>query len=334
MPAVEVHVRAVRAAVGIADSPARSFTLVSGRDAMRFLQGMVTNDVETIAVGSAAYALLLTPKARVIADLRLTRLDDDRFLIDCDPAAGDQVRALLTRYRLAARAVIEPADAAFAVIVVAGPKAGLVILEALGVLPRADAPEGEGTDATLDAGAIHVLASACCGDKAFELIGERPALAAAWERLEPALARYDGAVIGEEALEVLRVEAGIPRFGAELDDRVMPAEAGVVERAVSFTKGCYVGQEPVARLHYRGHANRRLRAVLLDGHVPTHGDIVRVEGRDVGRVTSAVASPTLGQAVALAIVRREIDAGQRVDIGETPVAGELVAVPAYRWHPA
>ena len=121
-------------------------------------------------------------------------------------------------------------------------------------------------------------------------------------------------MFGEEAYDVLRVEAGVPRFGAEIDEQVMPAEVGVVDRAVSFTKGCYIGQEPVARLHYRGHANRGLRAILLDGDPARGRRPVQVEGREVGRVTSAVASPTLGRAVALAIVRREVDPGQRVAV--------------------
>ena len=106
----------------------------------------------------------------------------------------------------------------------------------------------------------------------------------------------DGRVFGDEAYDVLRVEAGMPRFGAEIDEQVMPAEAGVVDRAVSFTKGCYIGQEPVARLHYRGHANRGLRSILLDGALPAAGATVEVEGREVGRITSAVESPTIGRA--------------------------------------
>ena len=126
----------------------------------------------------------------------------------------------------------------------------------------------------------------------------------------------------------------MPRFGAEIDEQVMPAEVGVVDRAVSFTKGCYIGQEPVARLHYRGHANRGLRAILLDGVLPAAGAAVQVEGREVGRVTSAVASPTLGRGLALAIVRREVDPGQRVGVVTDGgvLEGELAAVPAYRWR--
>ena len=181
---------------------------------------------------------------------------------------------------------------------------------------------------------MHVLRSAFCGEQAFELIGPRAALDAAWQRLAAGLDALDGRVFGDEAYDVLRIEAGMPRFGAEIDEQVMPAEAGVVDRAVSFTKGCYIGQEPVARLHYRGHANRGLRSILLDGTLPEAGATVEVDGREVGRITSAAESPTIGRAVALAIVRREVDPGQRVGVvtADGVLEGELSAVPAYRWR--
>ncbi len=132
---------------------------------------------------------------------------------------------------------------------------------------------------------------------------------------------------------MLRVEAGVPRYGAELDEQVMPAEVGVVDRAVSFTKGCYVGQEPVARLHYRGHANRSLRA-LAPAVVPGPGAVVVSGEREVGRVTSAVESPSLGGPLALAVVRREVDDGAHVRIAWEGGAcdAEVLGVPPYDWR--
>ncbi len=324
----------MRETVGIADRGDRAFTLLDGPDAVRFLQGMVTNDVDGIAIGSAGYALLLTPKARVVADLRLTRLGETTFLADADPAAATALRTVLTRYRLASKVVIEACDERFGIIAVAGPQAGALLGDALGVAPPGDAAEGAGTEVELPSGVVHVLRSAFCGEQAFELIGPRAALDEAWERLAAGLAQHDGRVFGDEAFDVLRVEAGMPRFGAEIDEQVMPAEAGVIDRAVSFTKGCYIGQEPVARLHYRGHANRGLRSILLDGAAPAAGATVEVEGREVGRITSAVESPTIGRAVALAIVRREVDPGQRVGVvtADGVLEGEFSAVPAYRWR--
>ena len=324
----------MRETVGIADRGGRAFTLLDGPDAVRFLQGMVTNDVDAIATGSAGYALLLTPKARVVADMRLTRLGETTFLADADGAAATALRTVLTRYRLASKVTIEACDDRFGVLAVAGPKAAALLLDALGAAPRAGAAEGAGTDAELPSGVVHVIQSAFCGEQAFELIGPRAALDEAWTRLAAGLAQHGGRVFGDQAYDILRVEAGVPRFGAEIDEQVMPAEAGVVERAVSFTKGCYIGQEPVARLHYRGHANRGLRSIVLGGTAPEAGATVEVEGREVGRITSATESPTLGRAVALAIVRREVDPGQRVGVvtANGVLEGELSVEPAYRWR--
>jgi folate-binding protein YgfZ len=318
------EVATVRAGVGVADRRSRSFTLIEGPDAGRFLQGVLSNDVTRIKVGDALYALVLTPKARIIADLRLTRIADDGFLADTEPAAAADLRATLTRYRIAARATIEPADDRFGAIAVAGPKAGMLLADCFGVQPRTDAHEGDGIAV---ADGVHAIASAFCGDRAFELIGPRTALRAVWDTLLEALGEYGGCVFGEAAFETLRIEAGIPRFGAELTGEVMPAEAGVVQRAISFTKGCYIGQEPVARLHYRGHANRGLRAIVLDGQPPVPGTPVEFGGREVGRVTSSAYSPTLGRTLALAIVRREVEPGRQVTVGGAD--GELVAAPAY-----
>jgi folate-binding protein YgfZ len=311
---------AVRAAAGIADRGARSFTAVAGRDAAKFLQGIVSNDVAGIAVGSAAYALLLTPKARVIADMRITRIGEDAFLIDAEPAAAEPLRATLTRYRLAARAAIEPAEETYGAIAVAGPRAADVIRAAFGVDPPGGGREGDGLE--LVAG-LNAVTSAFCGQLAFDLIGPRQVLGDAWDRLAAALGPIGGRPFGAAAFEILRIEGGVPRFGAELTGEVMPAEAGVVSRAVSFTKGCYIGQEPVARLHYRGHANRGLRRIVLEGAPPEPGTPVAVGGREVGRVTSAAPASTVGRAVALAIVRREIEPGESVDVGG--ISGQLGA---------
>jgi glycine cleavage system aminomethyltransferase T len=229
------EVRAVRETVGIADRGGRAFTLLDGPDAARFLQGMVTNDVDAIAVGSAAYALLLTPKARVVADMRLTRLAETTFLADADPAAAAALRTVVTRYRLGSKVAIEACDEQYGIVAVAGPQATALLGEALGATLPADAPEGTGTAAEVAGGTVHVLRSAFCGEQAYELIGLRPALDTAWSRLAAGLGAVDGRVFGDEAYDVLRIEAGVPRFGAEIDEQVMPAEAGVVDRAVSFT---------------------------------------------------------------------------------------------------
>ena len=200
-------------------------------------------------------------------------------------------------------------------------------------MPRTEAPEGEGTSAVVDGETVHVVHTARYGEKAFDVLGPRAATDAALVLLADRLPRFDGDVFDEDAAEVLRVEAGVPRFGAEIDERVMPAEAGLVDRAVSFTKGCYVGQEPVARLHYRGHANRALRA-LGPAVVPGPGAVVVVGEREVGRVTSSVDSLSLQRPLSLAIVRREVEEGARVRIAWEGGAcdAEVLPLPPYDWR--
>jgi tRNA-modifying protein YgfZ len=211
---------------------------------------MVSNDVEALAVGDVCDALLLTPKARVIATLRIWRRGGDDFLLLTEPELGDAVLGELQRMRFAAKCEIEP-EQHTSVIVLGGEQG----------IPNDD--YGLPAREMLDAG------------------------------LEPTLA--------EAELERLRIEAGTPRYGYELDDRVLPAEAGLDRTHISFTKGCYPGQEPIARLHYRGHVNRRLEVLEAEAAAP--GDELTREGKVVGRVTSAVPGR------ALAYVRAEVPAG-------------------------
>lgn len=242
----------------------RSCIRATGPDAAAYLQSMVSNDIELAVPGGGVYALLLTPKARVIADLEIFNTGDE-LVLAAPSGRRDEALATLTRSRFRRKVDLEPSGH----VVVWGEAAG-----ALAALPTPAGP--------------HVL------------LAEPP----------------PGS--GNEAdWEVARVEAGIPAFGSEFDGDSMPAEAGLDERAVSFTKGCYPGQEPVARLHYRGHANRGLRGLELDGQgLPAGGSPIVSDQREVGRVTSTVLSPRFGP-IALAVVRREVADGDRVTVGGT-----------------
>jgi folate-binding protein YgfZ len=230
---------------------AREFVGVKGPDAADYLQRLVSNDVEALAAGEACPALLLTPKARVVAPLVVLRRADDDFLLLTEPGLGEVVRSHLTRMRLRAQCEIEQEE--HDAVLVFGDGAGF----------PTDWP---GAREALDAG------------------------------LEPTLS--------EEELELRRIEAGVPRWEHEIDDRILPAEAGLDQTHVSFSKGCYPGQEPVARLHFRGHPNRGLRVVELDEQ-PEHDAPLLHDGREVGRVTSS-ARRADGRVVALAYVRTEV----------------------------
>ena len=229
----------------------RGYLRVAGPDACDYLQRMVSNDVESLQPGDAVPALLLTPKARLIAPLVVLRRGEDDFLVLTEPELEAQVQAHLMRMRLRARVEIAP-EAHRSVLLFGG-------------------TDGFATD----------------------FPGARELLDA---QLEPTL--------DADALERRRIEARVPRWGRELDDRVLPAEAGLDTTHISFTKGCYPGQEPVARLHYRGKANRGLRVLELRD-VPAYDAELAHEGKVVGRVTSATRRPD-GSVVALAYVRTEV----------------------------
>jgi folate-binding protein YgfZ len=281
---------------GVADRSARGAVAVGGRDAARLLQSIVTNEVEALAVRASAYALLLTPKGRPLADMYVLRRAPEEFLLLCEPAAHDVVAAAVRRYRLASRATVDDARGAVA---------------ALALLGGPELPPGE-------------LVS-LAGPLGPELVGEPSAVGATWSALRAAGAQP----VGADAFEILRVERGAPRLGAELDEQVLPAEAGVVERAVSFTKGCFIGQEPVARLHYRGHPNRTLRRLVFASGAPQLPATIELGGRDVGRVTSAASVPgAAARAVGLGYVRREVEDGSEVlvrEAGGGTVPARLVA---------
>jgi tRNA-modifying protein YgfZ len=244
----------------------RAFVRVAGPDAEDYLHRMLSNDVAALAPGESCQALLLTPKARVIAPLRVLRRGPEDFLLLTEPELGETLRAALLRTRFAARAEIEPEEHTSTLVFGAGAEG----------IPNDD--YGEPAVEVLDAD------------------------------LEPTM--------GEEELEELRIRAGTPRFGREIDDRVLPAEAGLVERAVSLTKGCYPGQEPIARLHYRGHANRGLRVLALEGEdVPDPDAELRLGEKVVGRVTSAVRTDE--GILALAYVRAEVPADAELATGSS-----------------
>ncbi len=250
----------------------RAYVRVRGPEAEDYLQRMVSNDVAALDPGGSCDALLLTPKARVIAPLRVLRRAEDDFLLLTDPELGETVRDHLFRSRFAARAEIDFEEH----------RSVLVLGEWAPSSDVAAVPSGD------------------YGVPAVEVLDADPPT--------------DAEQIEEDELERLRIEAGTPRFGREIDDRVLPAEAGLVERAVSLTKGCYPGQEPIARLHFRGHANRGLRVLAVDTSERLEPDTeIRYGEKTVGRVTSS--APANGRIVALAYVRVEVPADADLEAG-------------------
>ena len=287
----------------------RAHLTVSGPDAHEYLQGQVTNDVAALAPGAGCYAAMLNPKGRILADMRVMSLTPEELWLDVEAAASETVLRELRMYKIGRR--VDVAEADRTVLSVIGPRAWDALAEAGVVSGSAPAPEHSwvhGRD-----GAVVVAT-----DTGYDLLVPP----AACDSLLQALQNAGVEQVSSEAVEVLRIERGRPRHGIDMSDENLPGEAGIVERAVSFTKGCYVGQEPVARMFHKGHPNRHLRILVLDAPVEA-GTTVTAAAKDVGRITSAGVSPVHGP-IALAILRREVTPGDEVAAG---AAGAKVVDP-------
>ena len=260
----------------------RAVTRMYGRDPVRMIQGLVTNDVASAPADAPVYAAFLTPKGKMVGDARVIRRANNDVWIEADTAALENIEAHLKKSvpPLFARAE-RLADVR--VIGVYGPQAGTAKIES-----------------------ELQLATSYTGDAGIDFLvrGDVPL---------PDLPRLS---FGD--LETLRIEAGSPRWGAELTEDVIPLEAGLRQSAISESKGCYTGQEVIIRILHRGHVNRHLRGLLLGDTEPATGDISNREGKVVGKVTSACISPMLQQTIALAYVRREVLPGESVSFHQAP----------------
>ncbi len=303
-PDLDAEYRQIREECGLIERADRAWLEVTGPDAAGFLQSQVTNETEELAAGSGVYAALLDRKGHLQAEMRILRLDGERFLIDTEATTGPALLKHFSMYKIGRKVEVGETDRALFSLI--GPAA----VEVTGLTPGS---ENDFTE-TVIAGAGCLVAVTALG---LDVICDPGSSDAVRAQLEA-----DRAVpVSAEAAEILRVERGRPRFGFDMTEANMPAEAGIVDRAVSFTKGCYIGQEPVARLHYKGRPNRHLRGLRPGGPV-AHGDPVRLGDRQLGEVGTAVLSPASGR-IALSILRKEAEPGSVVTV-ETE-AGEVEA---------
>ncbi|MDP8988181.1 MAG: hypothetical protein M3N11_07530 [Actinomycetota bacterium] len=285
---------ALREEVGAFALP-RDFVRAAGPDTVSFLQGQLSQDVAALDVGGSAFSLLLQPQGKMEALLRLTRVAEDEVVLDTDAGWGQAVAERLDRFLLRTRCGLEPLD--WRCVAVRGPAAAGLPGPPPGVLRVA--PETPGVPG-------------------FDLVG-------------PGAEVPEGVpMVAPEAYEALRIEAGVPRMGAEIDPSTIPAATGVVDRTVSFTKGCYTGQELVARIDSRGsRVPRQLRGVVVATNVlPPVGAAVVVGGREAGTLTSVGESLARRAPVGLAYVRRDVEppaeAVLRWDGGEAPARVETL----------
>ena len=294
---LDEEVASVRHGAGLVDLSDRAKLELTGSERVTFLDGLVTVDVKILTPGTSAYALLLNEKSRVLADARVYAFRDS-LILDMDAAQAPRVREILEKGRVsddvefrqlrsAGHIAVEGPNAADVLAKVVRSEVRGLALDAFAGIPLANGREGR------------IVRSRSNGAPGFQVWAENGSLAEVWQ----ALLRSGARPIGRDAYEVLRIEAGVPRYGPEMNEGTLALEVAP-DSALSFTKGCYVGQEIVARGTYVGQVRRKLAGIRVDGdQPPAHGDRVLKSDREVGFVTSGTWSPTLGSAIALALLR-------------------------------
>jgi len=307
---LDAQYRQLREECGLLDRSGRGKLSVTGPDAAEYLQGQLTNDVEALEPGDGQYAALLDRKGHMQADMRVLRPAAEEIWVDTEPEALPAARRHLEMYSIGREVKVTDVSEERAILSLIGPRS--VEIAGTAALPA------NACELTSVAGVECLLAGTRDG---IDLI----AAAADAERLRDALLAAGAVEVSPDAAEILRIESGVPRFGAEMKTETMPAEAGIVEDAISFTKGCYIGQETVARLHYKGKPNRHLRGLRLSAPAEP-GAALRLGEKEVGQLGGSAVSPALGP-IGLAILRREAEPGAELAVGEDGVTARVVDLP-------
>jgi folate-binding protein YgfZ len=348
---------ALRGSVGVIDLSFRSRICLVGADRARFLHGQVTNDVKKLRAGEGCYSAITTAKGKMESDLNIFALADE-LLLDFEPGLTEKISQRLEKFIVADDVQIVDAAPHYGLLSVQGPKAAEVV-RALNLFPEipttqfssvkiSDATLGEiylvnharlaaerRTSVRLEPENVLPLAELKFGvPSGFDLFVPNNSLGAVADKLIAAAKQIGGRAVGWTAFETARIEAGIPRFGADMDETNIPLECSIESRAVTYNKGCYIGQEVINRIHSVGHVNKELRALRLATNLgeplPAKGDKLFHAGKEVGYVTSAVKSPALNAHIALGYVRREAnqignELTLRTATGESPA--KIVELP-------
>jgi tRNA-modifying protein YgfZ len=303
--------RAVTEGCGLLDRSERGKLALTGSEAKSFLQGQVSNDIEALSPGTGCYAAFLTPKGKMLGDIRILDTGGE-VLLDTERVALQELFNMIRRFSIGYDVELHKRTLQRGLLSLLGPGAA-----AVAGVHHLDTAEDSHVAAEIDGIVVRVIRT----DVGIDLLCD----AGDTRALTDALQDRGSGTISESVAECLRIEQGRPRYGVDLDDSVIPQEADLNQRAVSFTKGCYVGQETVARLFYRGKPNRQLRGLRLSLPARTGAEITFAD-RVVGRLSSVAESPTLGP-IALALVRREAPPGSQVTVGSDQIKAVVVELP-------
>jgi folate-binding protein YgfZ len=321
----ETEHQALRASAGLVDYSTQALIQVTGADRTDFLQRLLTNDLTRLAPGGGCRAALLTASAKLVAEL-LVLVDPDAYWLLCDLARAGLVAAALEQYRFSEDVAVTNHERRDATLAVQGPSTDAALRVALGEVPAAEHP-GDHARAPFRDTTIRLVRHTLTGDPGVLCLVEMERAEALWEELR----RSGAAPVGWGALNTARIEAGIPWFGVDMDETTLLPEAGLEGSLVSDTKGCYLGQEIVARMQTYGSPSKRLVGLLVEAADACEAGDRLVRGSDdVGWVTSACRSPSLGRPIAMGYVKRGSDEpGTRVEIvrGTRRISATVTALP-------
>jgi glycine cleavage system T protein len=323
--------RQVRNQVGLVDLSHCGIIKVSGGEAERFLNGLVTNDVKSLTRGRGMRAAFLTGHGKVKALCRILGLGDS-FLILNDSQTHDKVYQYVYPFSYAGDFAVEDVTTHYGVLSVQGPKSLLVMKEVC-FEPVTPMDEHQWSEAVIAGHNVKVVKASRTGETGYEILTPIEGIVDVWDFILLKGAFHGLRAFGLEALDLLRFEAGLPVYGIDIDESNMMLETGLSD-AVSFTKGCYTGQEAVAMATYRGHVSKKLSGLTMEGNrLPLRGDKVVSQGRQVGVVSSAMRSETLGRVTAMAYIKYGfIEPGSTVEVQseEGTLDALIVELPFYR----
>lgn len=303
---VATEYRVFKETAGFIDLSNRGRLCLLGEDRLKFLHGQVTNDVQGLKADAGCYAALVNAKAKMETDLYIYRLADE-LLLDFEPGLTEKVTTRLDKYIVADDVQIVDVAPHYGLVSVQGPKSAAAI-EALGIVPTLPAaPLQWVKDNVPDVGDIYVMNQPRLGTTGYDVFIPSAGLGMIADKLLAAVKAQGGRACGLEAFEIARVEAGIPRYGVDMDETNLAPEGGIEKRAIHYNKGCYIGQEVIARIRTYGEVAKSLRRLELSGvaDLPAKGTKLQIAGKDIGYVTSAVRLPDSQQTLALGYVRKE-----------------------------
>jgi folate-binding protein YgfZ len=299
---------------GLSDLSARGRIEVTGSEAVQFLNGLITNDIKTLAEHHWMNAAFPNVQGRLVALARVLKLGQDRFLFDTEAATRERVLKTLERFTLAGDFRVRDMTLETALVTVQGARSADVVRETLGLDAAGTARGRVHAAGQWDGQPLYVMRATHTAEDGFDLIVGAAGAPSLWAALSSAGARP----VGADALEVLRIEAGVAHYGVDVDETNVVLEAAP-EDAVSFTKGCYVGQEIIARIHWRGHVAKRLAGLAFDGRAQKakrDDKVLTADGQQIGRLTSVTFSPLLKRTIALGYIKYDYLApGTEVQVG-------------------